>query len=933
MIIDTSVVECTFGALLLVHGPPYLCHNCVKQVLANHCVIGILHRASLDCCESPMSLDANETLRLLDELSLSILRKEAPSRKHNEKRLQDAFRRRVKRHNNARTNQFEVTERLDGLEEKFQILTLDNLSDALHQRRRELKDFEYHWLPDILDLLLHLSGDPARNDNLLQVYRVPPRIGTPPPLRWKDVLADDPVDRHDRLWRVPNFRDTDDSGYDDDEDDPVTSLTSSPWRKQDKTSSPDLEASEAAILQPTQELVERSLMNSIQHRFGANLISETVFIREILFVLRGYPSLLLSKGTTGYRLASNTRVSGISLRMLRSLTVQIATTRQQVDLVQSWISERQDVVYIEAMKNAAESALNLYNVRVDNIQQNLLDSGRVTSASVIRVGHEMENICTDIFTIAELLGQVNRREPVSYLDTLFSVIRTKQAYGDVDACAVLLALLVPSLNAYLQPLWIWLQEGELEEASQFFFVQANDAAASNIRLWHDQYTLIDQGPSRPADFILTLSERILACGKTAAFIRRMSKPPGSMKGESKADFCTQQILQSTYADTILPFTEAFQRACFDDVNDLLANHTQHLKSLLSSCCGISQNLDAIEQIYLGRNMTILGNVEPKIFSRVDRCLDEWNDRFQLRDVLEAVFSGDSNPHIADAISVRSVFTSSRTMQNRRSSVKILSALSFDYRLPWPLANIIDGKSMSAYRRIALVLMQIRRARYCLERTGYLSVMTSPIDDEATQEDQTFAQILAFTLLSFLSALYDCLTVSVMQPLGQTMRHDMEEALTVDDMINVHKEYIERLECACLAASNLKVFQQSLITILDICIRFSDLVSNSARTTNGDSDAEAGSFTSAVSRHRQKCGDDLEPDSDGDEGDKQLAEGYSSFIFLDDDTSVIKELRKLGVQYQRQLRFLVAGLKGVGKAGQQVQDLVTLADRLSLNQLR
>src|SRR3954453_4523387 len=113
----------------------------------------------------------------LDELSTALLSTNSSISPKQQKKLQDNFRRRVKRHNNARTNQFEVAEHLDGLEEKFQILTLDNLADALRLRRNELKEFEHHWLPDVLDLLLHLSGDPARNERLLELYRVPPRIG------------------------------------------------------------------------------------------------------------------------------------------------------------------------------------------------------------------------------------------------------------------------------------------------------------------------------------------------------------------------------------------------------------------------------------------------------------------------------------------------------------------------------------------------------------------------------------------------------------------------------------------------------------------------------------------------------------------------------------------------------------------------------------
>lgn len=865
----------------------------------------------------------------LDELSLSILKK--GSSKQNEKRLQDTFRRRVKRHNNARTNQFEVVERLNGLEEKFQILTLDNLSDALHQRRLELREYEHHWLPDVLDLFLHLAGDPARNENLLEVYRIPPRIGTPPPLRWKDILADDPFDRNDRLWRIPDFRDTDDSGYDDEDTDLISSSSSPDPRKQ-RDGPSDLQISREKILQPTESTSPKSRIQGI-HRFQSlDRISETVFVRETLFALRGFPTKLLSKEKGSHQLNDDVRVHGISFLALKALTERVSLIRQHADTISSWIAEPQEFPYIEAMKNAAEAILGAYHLQIDAMQRTLINAEPLTTASVIRIMHEVEQASADIVVTAQFLETADREDAISCLDTLLSMIQTKQACDDAEACKPLFVLLMPSLDIYLGALWAWLENGKLEGTTPFLFVRSETDTTHASRSWHDHYFLVEKGSKRPPSFLASLATQILACGKTASFIQRLSPVELITQSELGGRSNFTETIRCTQLDAALPFVEALYNACSEDVHNLLAKHTQKLKILLSSKCGIDQTLDALEDVYLGRNTIILCEVEPKIFDRIDRCLEGWNDRFQLRDMLESAFSTGDKSHTIDALIIHSTFTSSRSMQSRRSSVKILGALSFEYRLTWPLANIIDAESMSTYRHIALVLMQIRRARYSLERKGYPTVMNLPLNDEATPENQAFAQILAFTLLAFINTLYDCLAVSIIQPLCETMRREMEEALTVDNMISVHKRYIFRLQHACLAAPKLKVLRQSLVTILDLCIRFSDLVANSAKVSSGDSDGEAGSFTSAFSRNHSGRVPDPRSDSEGDSDGGQIVEGYSTFIVLEDDTNVVKELRKLKAQFQRQLKFLVSGLKGVGKAGQHVQDLAMLADRLSWNQM-
>lgn len=876
-----------------------------------------------------MSLDAKDTSKLLDELSSSILRQASTSKTYNERRLQDTFRRRVKRHNYGRTNQFEVMERLDGLEEKFQILTLDNLSDALHQRRLELREYEHQWLPDILDLMLHLANDPTRNENLLRMYRIPPRLGTPPPLRWKDILADDPIDRNDRLWRVPSFRDTDDSGYDDYYDGDETSLTTSadvsPSKKRGGQPLDDPETAVQAILHSPTPLDIDSLIRDMHLLHSTNQISETVFIREVLFVLRGLPSRILRKETSSYKLTSDLVVSGISPSIVKQATMQLSRTRHQVDLVQSWIVKRQEFAYIEAMKDAVESILNSYYSKIDVMQQELLTPGRSTTASVIRTLYEVSNTSMAIATITEFLEQADQKEAISCLENLFSYAQAMQACNDLSAYRTLLAILVPSLNTYLKPCWKWLNKGELADTSNFFFIKSNTNAIRNSRLWHDRYSLIKEGPMRPPRFMSGVVSQIMSCGKTAVFIRQLSSVPHCTTKDANTDLLTQHVIQSARSDSNLSFAEAFQSACFGDVNSLLESHTRKLKSLLDARCGVHHTLDAINQIYLGNNAIMLGDVEPKIFDRIDRCIEGWNDRFEIRDMLEAAFATANSTYTLDAVSIRSTFTSSRTMQSRRRSVKILNALSLHYRLSWPLANIIDEQSLLVYRRVALTLMQIRRARYSLLHNGYLSVMSLPIESESSPRDQSFAQILAFTLLGFINNLYDCLTVSIMRPLAQHMCREMQEALTLDDMISAHKDYIHRLECACLVSTNLKMLRQTLVTILDLCIRFSDLVSNSAKSNNDGSDVEVGSFTSAFSRHRAGRGDGTESEDESDTGG--VGDGYSSFIVLDEHTSVIKEMRKLKSQYHRHLKFFIAGLQGVGKAGSNVQDLNTLADRL------
>lgn len=863
----------------------------------------------------------------LDQLSTSILEKHKHE-KLNTRKLQDHFRKRVKRHNFGRTNQFEVENRLNGLEEKFQILSLNNLSDALRQRRIELRPFQNHWLPDVLDLFLHLSGNPAANQTLLELYRIPPRIGTPPPLRWKDLLADSPIDRNDKLWKIPDFRGADDSGYDEDFSSSIgTSISSPKGDRQRSTAQAEVETSKVLL---ALNLDNDHALLSLSRYQGAKYqqISETEFIRELLFFLRGYDTDSFIHSAGNFSLEPQTRVCGISGEALNHIVDDVLMVRQSLNRVVSWISVQAEQSYMAAMKHATERVVQDYNKSIDAMQQALIDCRSVTVASLPSTMSRIEVVAADLNTIARLLEMVGKGDSVQCLETLYSSVRTSQLCADTGQFQCLMSVLIPALKMYIKPIIQWMGNGTLNKDTLPPFIETAADEFNPRKIWNQQFKVASTFQRRQPNFLAETVDQILSCGKTSAFLHELRKRLPIAYSDPMS---TTQFEVPTTGEILLPFAHLFEQVWQQFVENCLHGLTTRLKQTLRTHCNFKETLDAIQQLYFPRNGLQMHDIELKIFYQVDRCIDSWNDRFQLKDMLEDAFATSDAQTVVDSITIHSAYTSSRTMQSQRTSVKILSSLSFEYMLSWPLANIIDDASMTSYRRVALSLMQVRRAKYCLEQTGYISAVSIPLGADATLADQTFAQVLAFTLLTFVNTLFDSMMLSSIWPATEAMQTGIQEASTVDEMIQIHQNYIARLECSCLAAPRLKLLRQSLQSILDLCIRFSDLVSNPMKIDQDGSDHEASSFISAKSRNKslrmQQYGSDEDEDDDHDYS-RGLGDGYSSFIVLDGNTSIVKELRKVKAQYEKQVKFFVSGLRGVSKGGRDVADLDILADRLS-----
>lgn len=863
----------------------------------------------------------------LDELSASIIENHQynKSKPNTARKLQDSFRRRVRRHNYGRTNQFEVVNRLDGLEEKFQILNLDNLSDALRKRRIELKPFENHWLPDILDLFLHLSGNPATNQTLLELYRIPPRIGTPPPLKWKDLLADSPIDRNDKLWKVPDYRAADDSGYDDDFTSSIGSATISP-RQTRKGFRTETNFEVSKVLYDPASNTRNEIEVSINYQeTEVQDLSELQFIRQSLFMLRGCNTKCFLRSRKQLILNPQVKVTGISQTAFTYAANEFLFIRKCLDEVVTWLAVAAGEPYIAAMQHAVESVVQGYYRSVDGFQQIIINPENTSIVSLSSTLSKINLVSVTVKTVSQLLNKIKQGDSITHLDTLYEAVQDSQLCADTQRYACLVSLLKPALDLYLKPVSEWMERGSTTQDTLPPFIEMADTSLDLRNIWNGQFRIASTNHKRAPKFLADTTDQVLATGKTSAFLRQLrvtlTIPSTNMTPGDRFELPSTECI-------LLPFAQAFERAWQQFVEDSLHCQTLKLKLMLSTHCDFAQKLHSIQNLYLPRSGLLMHDVEVSIFDKIDRCMDGWNDRFQVKDMLEDAFleSGDSST--IDSINVRSAYTSSRIMHHQRTSVKILSSLSFEYVLSWPLANIISDASMTSYRRAALVLMQIRRARYCLERTGYIAAASVPLGPDTTPADQTFAQTLAFTLLTFVNTLFDAMMLSSIWPATDAMEAHLQRASTVDEMVEIHRNYITRLECSCLAAPRLKLLRQSLLSILDLCIRFSDLVSNPTKTDHDGSDHEVSSFISAKSRNRSLRKEQYDSDEEDDGYAHGLGDGYSSFIVLGNDTSIVNELKKVKSQFEKQAKFLISGLRGVSKGGHDTSDLDALANRLS-----
>lgn len=840
------------------------------------------------------------------------------------RRYKDVFSRKLKYHSFSGTNQFEVAERLDGLQEKSRILNNDELADGIHTRLQKLKQHSEKWLPDVLDLLLRLSDDPTSNTQNEWLANSGTLTPVVPPLTWAEIEADDPVDPNDQIWRVAEYGDLS-------SDDDVRTVCTTPIPS---NAIPDREE-EKDFPQAKLESVDlSSSLKALDHLKGLQFwqnfsndsveLTEVQVIREILFMLQGLPTALFWKGESQIKIDQRFRLKHSSRESLVEVLSDFGQIAIRLDLLRTFTRKTQSQCVMQKLRSALESIIQHVDSQLCILEQSVLSMKVEAPATLLQLLSSVRDVVVITGSLSDYVADVQPKcgDMITCLELLFDKVCQTQASSNEVGFRFLSKIFFECLESYFRPVQDWMDQGKLPEDEATIFVTASRLVKELSQLWQKWYAMADgTAANRCPRFLQPLKAQILNTGKTIVFLHHLNVPM-----ETSGDRSILVPLKSalTGEDTLLPFSELLATSLQASVESRLHNATSTLRNYLGNNCGLWKTLDALNRIYFGRNGHITDLIDIKIFAAIDRCDRNWNDRFVIKDLLQTAFGPSQSAEI-ERFAVKLSSRPSRNMPHRRLSVKLLKDLRIQFTLPWSIANIINRTSLARYQTVSTFLTQIRRARYMLERRSLLEVRSGRLAD--TEQERNLVQSLHHDLLLFINILYDHLTTLVIEEANAKLRQALSDAADIDGMTNAHNKYSSDLEDACLASKKLRPIQDKIVSILDLCIRYSDLntPAKKCQASDADADADALSFVSATSyprgRPRNEEGDFSEDDVESDD-----AEGYSTFV-VPDESSLVDQLHRLREEYQKHLSFVVAGLNSMGSVREQGGFWGMLASRL------
>ncbi|KAE8154239.1 Spc98 family-domain-containing protein [Aspergillus avenaceus] len=807
----------------------------------------------------------------------------APRFKFLKRRAEDI----LKANAHGRTDQFAVAHQLEGLQEKFQVLNRDELADALRIRLTELNEHRGSCFPEILSLLLQLADRPAQLSTVERIGSSRPQEHVKP-LTWTDLDVSGSAFCEDDIWENVDYGadSSDDLSSVSSDSDPAP-IPQTPIVIEENYVVPD----ELFSSGEDEELVTsikaarfwRDENNIQNHGISTRTLTELQIVRETIFMLQGLPTSVFQRLEQRIGVDRRYKIEHLSNETLFSLLQSFSAIGSRIDILRRYTQIPRVIPYIQTFHRGIEDRLASFDRYLSTEHAKFLSQAESVSVSLLQLYEDVSRESKLLLLLAEITSNLGKTSdnPVRCLDLLYDSICMTQATGDDNEFKFLSQLFFSCFETYARPIRRWMERGELENSHQgAIFVRDDRSNKTDLRtLWHDWYSLDESSwLSNAPKFIQPIAQKIFVTGKSMVFLRHLNVSE-VQEHTHQTTLTFEDVFPEDSAALCLPFSSLLDSAFGRIVHENHAFASALLRKELDQQCGLWISLQALEHIYLAKDMSVSAAIDHKIFDLLDRNR-AWNDRFLLTEVAQTAFA--TLPFIdVSRVIVRSHKDPS-TPQTTPKSIKILQAISFDYILPWPVANIITKPSLKAYQRISTFLMQIRRAKYTIVKQRLHSYPAQ-------------AYALRHTLLWFLNTLYSHITDYIISTTSLSLRKSLQTALDVDAMIAAHKTYISSLQDQCLLSPTLLPLHESLISLLDLCIAFADLQSMRA---SQDSRPEYG---------RDKFESD---DSDSDD-DAVPVHGTLH------DTQYLQRLRDIRNQFNQIVAFMVAGLKGIGRVNGQL----------------
>lgn len=718
----------------------------------------------------------------------------------------------------ARTNQFAVKSKVDGMVEKFEVLNREDLATALQSRLDEL-DLKSRLMPEILSFLLELSDRPAEKTLLNNVESANRPAVIEKDLTWADILAEDPS-TDDEIWENVErgyFSSGDDSLDEDSDITASTQATSSGDEDLAAIAETHLIQRDDSLLSATKEA--RDSWKPVQSSDSSPALSELAIVREILSMMHGLPTDLFNTDASSGRVslprkATIATASSHSLNHMLGICVRTGTI---LNYLRHWVASAQDTPYLQSIQSEIHRHCIEFERNLGQIEQRHIALGKRVIVSAMTVQTEIHRAAELLVRLAEMVRAASRdTSPFALLDLLYHETIGSQLTDCTETFEAFASIFLAGLRTYLRPVASWTKNGTLaaEDKGSFFIVDS-DHNCELGKLWYGHFSLrcrSDGRPSAPQCF-QPFSQTTFALGKSRALMKRLTQERNEISEEFAPVPYFGDVLDDLRRSPLTAFTQLLQDRLQLWIAEVSTDCTPQLRSALLHDHGLIKTMRTLPYIYYSRDGMAFSAFADALIDCAPgnhSATTPWSDHFLLTELAHNIF-GEIPGVDADRVYVNAASSekpSTTTLSAISTIVQKLGKLEIRYNLPWPVQNVIRSSNLVLHNKAFIFLLQVYYASKVIQ-SRFFDLRSASAKRVSAPTAMVRQHLLCFT------GLMQAYLTTTAHTLHEKMQDRMLAAEDIDTMTMIWAEYERRLETGLLLAKRLGPVQDAIIRVLEM----------------------------------------------------------------------------------------------------------------------
>ncbi|XP_060067402.1 gamma-tubulin complex component 5-like [Ylistrum balloti] len=321
-------------------------------------------------------------------------------------------------------------------------------------------------------------------------------------------------------------------------------------------------------------------------------------------------------------------------------------------------------------------------------------------------------------------------------------------------------------------------------------------------------------------------DRLLRINFDTVFTACLDKfSPDSVTSENLCDSAVQLTRNG-----LQPLSVMLQECLYPHIQQQYSKICTHLVVMLKNEYHLMEYLASMRRFFLMEAGDTMFEFYAPIFDKI-RLHEHWRDASSINLTLQEALQ----TYFPDEVNRLTIEISPLPSSSEPNPINVTDCMTLQYKVPWPVDVVINTKCQKIYNQVFSFLLQIKRAKYCLDELRFFDLEKEDLVYNNSQEELLAlneelpasarvhrVHVLRMRLLFFVNSLHNYIMTRILHSTGLEFQTEIEKARDLDQIIKIHNDYIHKIHERCLLHKKVKFLKEAVMKVLNLILTFHNL---------------------------------------------------------------------------------------------------------------